>query len=79
MRKGLQKPSKSILPGERVSVVSESMSTVCVLDIYVCVRACVRLLSVHVCYGFSLNLTDIKMVYTTWVKDDVSIHIHINT
>lgn len=28
----------------------------------------------HVRHGFSLDLTDIKMVYTTWVKDDVSIH-----
>lgn len=45
---------------------------------YVCVGGCVRLLSVHVCYGFSLDLTDIKkMVYTTWAKDDVSIHTHI--
>lgn len=43
---------------------------------YVWVFVC--LLGVHVRYGFSLDLTDIKMVYTTWVKDDVSIHIHID-
>lgn len=40
---------------------------------YICMRVCECLSSVHVCCGFSLDLTDLKMVYTTWVKDDVSI------
>lgn len=65
-----------------MTVVSESMSAVCVLDIHVCVcmreRALERegeCLCIYV-NGFSLDLTDIKMVYTTWAKDDVSIHTH---